>query len=139
MCPLMLPVASWHLTRTREHCTKTVSLRENPGWAHQRHNCPLSPRTSSDAADSRGDESTRDKGKVSSPWQDIKAEADGRVCSVWEDLLITTLNFPMHALKLLQSCLTLCDPIDGSPLGFPVPGILQATTLEWVAISFSNA
>ena len=39
----------------------------------------------------------------------------------------------------LQSCLTLCDPIDGSPPGFPVPGILQARTLEWVAISFSNA
>ena len=39
----------------------------------------------------------------------------------------------------LQSCLTLCDPIDGSPPGYPVPGILQARTLEWVAISFSNA
>ena len=43
------------------------------------------------------------------------------------------------AAKSLQSCLTLCDPIDGSPPGFPVPGILQARTLEWVAISFSNA
>ena len=43
------------------------------------------------------------------------------------------------AAKSLQSYLTLCDPIDGSPLGFPVPGILQARTLEWVAISFSNA
>ena len=42
------------------------------------------------------------------------------------------------AAKLLQSCPTLCDPIDGSPPGFPVPGILQARTLEWVAISFSN-
>ena len=41
--------------------------------------------------------------------------------------------------KSLQSCPTLCDPIDGSPPGFPVPGILQARTLEWVAISFSNA
>ena len=41
------------------------------------------------------------------------------------------------AAKLLQSCLTLCDPIDGSPPGPPVPGILQARTLEWVAISFS--
>ena len=41
--------------------------------------------------------------------------------------------------KLLQSCLTLCDPLDGSPPGSPVPGILQARTLEWVAISFSNA
>ena len=43
------------------------------------------------------------------------------------------------AAKSLQSCPTLCDPIDGSPPGSPVPGILQARTLEWVAISFSNA
>ena len=43
------------------------------------------------------------------------------------------------AAKSLQLCLTLCDPIDGSPPGSPVPGILQARTLEWVAISFSNA
>ena len=43
------------------------------------------------------------------------------------------------AAKLLQSCLTLHNPIDGSPPGSPVPGILQARTLEWVAISFSNA
>ena len=41
--------------------------------------------------------------------------------------------------KSLQSCPALCDPIDGSPPGSPVPGILQARTLEWVAISFSNA
>ena len=41
--------------------------------------------------------------------------------------------------KSLQSCPTLCDPIDGSPPGSPIPGILQARTLEWVAISFSNA
>ena len=43
------------------------------------------------------------------------------------------------AAKSLQSCPTLCDPRDGSPPGFPIPGILQARTLEWVAISFSNA
>ena len=43
------------------------------------------------------------------------------------------------AAKSLQSCPTLCDPIDGNPPGSPVPGILQARTLEWVAISFSNA
>ena len=43
------------------------------------------------------------------------------------------------AAKSLQSCPTLYDPRDGSPPGFPVPGILQARTLEWVAISFSNA
>ena len=39
----------------------------------------------------------------------------------------------------IQLCATLCDPIDGSPPGSPIPGILQARTLEWVAISFSNA
>ena len=43
------------------------------------------------------------------------------------------------AAKSLQSCLTLCNPIDGSPPGSSVPGILQARILEWVAISFSNA
>ena len=43
------------------------------------------------------------------------------------------------AAESLQSCPTLCDPIDGSPPGSPIPGILQARTLEWVAISFSNA
>ena len=43
------------------------------------------------------------------------------------------------AAKSFQSCLTLCDPRDGSPPGSPIPGILQARTLEWVAISFSNA
>ena len=42
------------------------------------------------------------------------------------------------AAKLLQSCLTLCDPINRSPPGSPILGILQARTLEWVAISFSN-
>ena len=43
------------------------------------------------------------------------------------------------AAKLLQSCLTLCNPTEGSPPGSTVPGILQARTLEWVAISFSSA
>ena len=49
------------------------------------------------------------------------------------------INAAAAAAKSLQSCPTLCDPIDGSPPGFPVPGILQARTLEWVAISFSKA
>ena len=57
---------------------------------------------------------------------------------------ITFLNLGNHAAaataaKLLQSCPTLCDPIDGSPPGSPVPGLLQARTLEWAAIAFSNA
>ena len=50
-----------------------------------------------------------------------------------------TIAFTAAAAKSLQSCPTLCDPIDRSPPGSPVPGILQARTLEWVAISFSNA
>ena len=45
----------------------------------------------------------------------------------------------LHISSVAQSCLTLCDPMDCSMPGFPVPGILQARTLEWVAISFSNA
>ena len=57
-------------------------------------------------------------------------------------LLLRHLGKPIlahAAAKSLQLCLTLCDPIDSSPPGSPVPGILQARTLEWVAISFSNA
>ena len=52
---------------------------------------------------------------------------------------ITVVSVAAAAAKSLQSCPTLCDPIDGSPPGSPVPGILEARTLEWVAISFSNA
>ena len=52
---------------------------------------------------------------------------------------ITSFNNAAAAAKSLQSCPTLCDPVDGSPPGSPVPGILQARTLEWVAISFSSA
>ena len=50
-----------------------------------------------------------------------------------------TLMAAAAAAKSLQSCPTLCDPIDGSPPGSTAPGILQARTLEWVAIAFSNA
>ena len=58
----------------------------------------------------------------------------------WRILSITLLGCAAAtAAKSLQSCPTLCDPIDGSPPGSPVPEILQARTLEWVAISFSNA
>ena len=53
--------------------------------------------------------------------------------------MLSTLCWHAAAAKLLQLCLTLCDPIDSSPPGSPVPGILQARTLEWIAISFSNA
>ena len=58
--------------------------------------------------------------------------SDRRILSDFDFLLVV-------AAKSLQSCLTLCDRIDGSPPGSPVPGILQARTLEWVAISISNA
>ena len=56
-----------------------------------------------------------------------------------QGVLIHTEVAAAAAAKLLQSCPTLCDPIDGSPSGSAVPGIPQARTLEWVAISFSNA
>ena len=55
------------------------------------------------------------------------------------DIFLSLLEAAAAAAKSLQSCPTLCDAIDGSPPGSPVPGILQARTLEWVAISFSNA
>ena len=59
-------------------------------------------------------------------------------------MINSEVEFGLHiaataAAKSLQSCPTLCDPIDGSPPGSPVPGILQARILEWVAISLSNA
>ena len=57
----------------------------------------------------------------------------------WPAFLLFFLSAAAAAAKSLQSCPTLCDPIDGSPPGSPVPRILQARTLEWVAISFSNA
>ena len=61
----------------------------------------------------------------------------------WLDLLCCTptqtLTCFAATAKSLQSCPTLCNPIDGSPPGSPIPGILQARTLEWAAISFSNA
>ena len=59
-------------------------------------------------------------------------------CSL-EEKLWQTYDQPAAAAKSLQSCPTLCDPIDGSPPGSAIPGILQARTLEWVSISFSNA
>ena len=55
------------------------------------------------------------------------------------DIYILVITIAAAAAKSLQSCPTLRDPIDGSPPGSPVPGILQARTLEWVAIAFSNA
>ena len=59
--------------------------------------------------------------------------------TIFQKTEIKTAAAAAAAAKLLQSCLTLCDPIDGSPPGSSIPGILQARILEWVAISFSNA
>ena len=56
---------------------------------------------------------------------------------IWDKSVISSL--PTTTTKSLQSCPTLCDPIDGGPPGSPIPRILQARTLEWVAMSFSNA
>ena len=56
-----------------------------------------------------------------------------------EAVFLNSLKVAAAAAKSLQSCPTLCDPIDGSPPGSPIPGVLQARTLEWVAISFTNA
>ena len=62
------------------------------------------------------------------------------LCCPSETITATLLiNYAAAAAESLQLCPTLCDPIDGSPAGSPVPGILQARPVEWVAISFSNA
>ena len=87
------------------------------------------------------------KPKQSIPWTPESDSLLSDFCFPWgmfgsrvlkrsslQDILIS-----ISAAKSLQSCPTLCDPIDGSPPGLPIPGILQARTLEWVAISFSNA
>ena len=60
-------------------------------------------------------------------------------CFVFPPMLLNLSLCAAAAAKSLQSCPTLCDPIDSSPSGSPIPGILQERTLEWVAISFSNA
>ena len=82
-------------------------------------------------------------------YSNYEGEGQGSLvcCSPWgrkesdttKQLNNNNSNYSAAAAKSLQSCPTLCDPIDGSPPGSPVPGILQARTLEWVAISFSNA
>ena len=72
--------------------------------------------------------------KQSFSYQEGKGERDK--LGDWDWCIHTAVA---TAAKSLQSCLTLCDPRDCSPPGSPVPGILQARTLEWVAISFSNA
>ena len=65
--------------------------------------------------------------------------SDSHVTSAARIVQVSNDHAAAAAAKSLQSCLTLCDPIDSSPPGSLVPGILQARTLEWVATSFSNA
>ena len=78
-------------------------------------------------------------------WSGSEATKEGRLWKFlgskeWDHTAIWLWIYAAAAAaKSLQSCPTLCDPMDGSPPGSPIPGILQARTLEWVAISFSNA
>ena len=70
---------------------------------------------------------------------DSKITADGDCSHEIKRCFLLGRKIMTNLAKSFQSCPTLCDPIDGSPPGSPVSGILQARTLEWVAISFSNA
>ena len=63
---------------------------------------------------------------------------NAKECSNYPTVVLISHAAPAAVAKSLQSCLTLCDPIDGSPPGSHIPGILQARILEWVVISFSN-
>ena len=78
--------------------------------------------------------------RVEPNWWILVIYIDIRCEGSWGSDTVTSLDLSSHiAAKSLQSCLTLCNPIDGSPPGSAIPGILQARTVEWVAISFSNA
>ena len=79
--------------------------------------------------------------RVSFKIKDMKLVEMCSMCHLTDICELPTMLMPSSAAaaKSLQSCPTLCDPRDGSPPGSPVPGILQARSLDWVAISFSNA
>ena len=72
-------------------------------------------------------------------WRNLNSKRRTVPTSPSRSVTCKPLSINAAAAKSLQSCPILCDPIDGSPPGSPVPGVLQARTLEWVAISFSNA
>ena len=74
---------------------------------------------------------------VQNGYVDTEGEEEGE--RDWESKTDSIYTAAAAAAESLQSCPTLCDPTDGSPPGSAVPGILQARTLDWVAISFSNA
>ena len=77
-------------------------------------------------------------GSIIHSWWKCKMLQTSENSLVVSDKVIPYSCHTATAAKSLQSCPTLCDPVDGSPPGFPVPGILQARTLDWVAISFSS-
>ena len=79
------------------------------------------------------------KTKIMASGPIISWQLDGETVETMRDFIFGGSKITAAAAKSLQSCPTLCDPIDGSPPGSPVPRILQARTLEWVAISFSTA
>ena len=79
------------------------------------------------------------QGTLKSLFQHHSSKASILQHSAFFTVQLSHPTMPAAAAKSLQSWPTLCDPIDGSPTGSPIPGILQARTLEWVAISFSNA
>ena len=88
-------------------------------------------------------EETRQARQIRTPgtsWTYSSIYPKTKVClSTVYYIILFTNSSDIATAKSLQPCPTLCDPIDGSPPGSPVPGILQARTLEWVAFSFSNA
>ena len=71
--------------------------------------------------------------------QTVWEDSDRLIVFSFEKILLKLNSHAAIAAKSLQSCPTLRDPKDGSPPGSPIPGILQARTLEWVAVFFSNA
>ena len=77
------------------------------------------------------------EGKSQEIWINMRLYSMAFLTESFEKWTVLVPPITAAAAKLLQSCPTLCDPIDGSPPGSPVPGILQARTLEWVAISFN--
>ena len=109
---------------------QSVNVAMNPLYKHQ---------VRDDCVQGRLDkEAVAEKERGQGPWRS-KCPASTCVDSNWFWRGILSAAAAAAAAKSLQLCPTLCDPIDGSPPGSPVPGILQARTLEWAAISFSSA